>query len=361
MRGKMYFKKGVLYFAAVASALTLTAGSFGGYSLIAFAEGETTTTPAADTTGTSTTNSSTGTDEEEPVVTPPETPKEEEGGEEETPKSEEGENPTPAQPATTAAATKVTNASIVAKTTAADTSDDNDTYYYDDTDDTDTETTAAAEPVSVKVSGTNSTRLANTVKEVAEGSTVTVDMSSTKTISKDVLEAAKSENVELVLDMGGYTWTIDAANISSELHDVNLGVEFGTNDIPQDEIASLAGDDSYQTISLDYDGPFGFTASLGFNVGSGNVGKFVNLYYYNQNNELEYQNSGIVDAKGNTTVTFSHASEYLAIISDTMPDTTVTDKSPVTADTTNTIPFLAVMCAAAAVLLGLAGYRKNND
>lgn len=68
-------------------------------------------------------------------------------------------------------------------------------------------------------------------------------------------------------------------------------------------------------MSLSYDGPFGFVANLSFNVGKENVGKYVNLYYYNeQDGDLEYQNSGTVDKDGNTTLSFSHASEYVAII-----------------------------------------------
>jgi hypothetical protein len=142
-----------------------------------------------------------------------------------------------------------------------------------------------------------------------------------------------------------------------------MNVSFGAEtEIPQDEIASVAGDDSYQTISLDYDGAFGFTASLGFNVGSDNAGKYVNLYYFNKNNELEYQNSGIVDEKGNTSVVFSHASEYLAIISDSVPAATDTSvKSPVTADLASTVPYAVLMLTTGAVMLGTMAFKKRND
>jgi hypothetical protein len=143
-----------------------------------------------------------------------------------------------------------------------------------------------------------------------------------------------------------------------------MNVSFGTStEIPQNEIASVAGNDSYQTISLDYDGDFGFTASLGFNVGSANAGKYVNLYYYNKNNELEYQNSGIVDAKGDTSVVFSHASEYVAIISDTVPVTvnSTSATSPVTADFTSAVPYVVLMLSAAAAMLGTFCFKKKND
>jgi hypothetical protein len=214
------------------------------------------------------------------------------------------------------------------------------------------------------VSGADTTAVANAIKEVATGSTVSVDMSENKTITADVLEAAKGKNVDVVLDMGGYTWTINGSQITGDnLHDVNMNVSFGTNNISQNEISSLVGNNSYQTISLDYDGPFGFTASLGFNVGSANVGMYVNLYYYTDAKVMEYQNSGIVDEQGNTTLTFSHASEYVAVI-DSVAHTSssgTSAKSPVTADAAATVPFILLMCAAAAAMFGARASKKRHN
>jgi hypothetical protein len=318
------FKRGVLYFAAVAAAFALAVVQIvgvGGVSTTAAADEDgnnsATTTTAATTTAAATTTTAT----------------------------------TAKNPSKTTAA--------VAATTVAETTEADDYYYEEEP------TTAAATPTQVSISSTaSSASVAKTIEKLAEGSTATVDMSATKTISKDVLKAAKDEKVELVLDMGGYKWSIDASQISTELHDVNMNVSFGTStEIPQNEIASVAGNDSYQTISLDYDGDFGFTASLGFNVGSANAGKYVNLYYYNKNNELEYQNSGIVDAKGDTSVVFSHASEYVAIISDTVPVTvnSTSATSPVTADFTSAVPYVVLMLSAAAAMLGTFGFKKKND
>jgi hypothetical protein len=357
MRRKFSFKRGTIYLAAVAAALTLAVGQFGGYAVTAFAdekESSDTTegTPAQGTSqsGSDTANGGTGSGTTAGGTTPNNSPD-----------TEGTVNNGNSGTVTTTTTTTAQTTTAAETTTAEEIS-----YDYDDdiTEETTEEaTTAAAVPTQVSVSGANSASVAKTIEKLAEGSTVTVDMSSTKTISKDVLEAAKDEKVEIVLDMGTYKWSIDASSISSELHDVNMNVSFGaTTEIPQDEIASVAGDDSYQTISLDYDGAFGFTASLGFNVGSDNAGKYVNLYYFNKNNELEYQNSGIVDEKGNTSVVFSHASEYLAIISDSVPAATDTSvKSPVTADLASTVPYAVLMLTTGAVMLGTMAFKKKND
>jgi hypothetical protein len=251
-----------------------------------------------------------------------------------------------------------TSAVITITTGTSDDDDDDDT-------DTTTETTVAAtEATSVTVSGTNSTAVANKIKDVAAGSTVTVDMSSNKTVAKNVLEAAKGKNVDVVLDMGDYKWTINGASIGSDVHNVNMGVTFAADDIPQDEISEVAGDDSYKTISLDYDGEFGFTGFLSFGVGSENAGKYVNLYYFNADKQLEYQNSGIVDKDGNTSLSFSHASEYVAVISDTKASAatavkTTSATSPVTADSATAVPFILLIVAAAAMFAATA-YKKRD-
>jgi hypothetical protein len=221
-------------------------------------------------------------------------------------------------------------------------------YSYDDDDSDDSTTSSSTAPVTVNVKNEDKSKVETTIKDVPEGSTVTISMSDDRTISKDILETAKGKDVDLVLDMGGYTWTINGKQITgADLNDVNLNVRFDTgNGISGDDISGVAGTNAYHTISLDYDGPFGFTARLGFNVGAENVGKYVNLYYMTPDSGLDYQNTGIVDADGNTSLVFTHASEYLAVISDGASATTNT-KSPVTADSsTSVILMILLICAA---------------
>ncbi len=118
--------------------------------------------------------------------------------------------------------------------------------------------------------------------------------------------------------MGEYTWTISGKNITgADLKDIDLKVVFDEEEIPQTTIDGVAKKQSYRTVTLEYDGPFGFSADLSFEVGKEHKGKYVNLYYYNESDgTLEFQNSGVVDENGYTKHTFTHASSYVAIISD---------------------------------------------
>ena len=215
-------------------------------------------------------------------------------------------------------------------------------------------------PVEVKVDSSDKANIEKTIKQVSAGSTITVNMSDTKSVSKDVLEAAKGKDIDVVLDMGGYTWTINGTQISGEnLKDIDMSVSFGNKNIPDGDILSVAKNNQYQTISLNYDGPFGFTASLGFNVGKNNVGKYVNLYYYTDNNELEYQNTGMVDENGETKLVFTHASEYVAVISDAKPaGTTLTSGSPKTGDVSNVLLYIVLMCSALVMSFGIVTKKE---
>ncbi|MDE7063282.1 MAG: hypothetical protein K2O73_08580, partial [Lachnospiraceae bacterium] len=80
-------------------------------------------------------------------------------------------------------------------------------------------------------------KIAEVVAEIAaagNGATITVAMGDATVVPKDILEAAKGKDVDVVLQMDGYTWTINGKNILSEnLKDINLRVIRNTEYIPR--------------------------------------------------------------------------------------------------------------------------------
>ena len=163
-------------------------------------------------------------------------------------------------------------------------------------------------------------QIAAKVEEAPEKSTVVLEMKSNVTIDKEILESAKGKDVDIVLDMGDYKWTINGQNITADtLQSINMEVKFGSNAIPADKIDKLAGDNARKTISLTHEGDFGFAATLTINVGAENFGKYANLYYFNEHDDdLEFICSDMVRANGDVDLMFTHASEYVAIFSDEM-------------------------------------------
>ena len=209
------------------------------------------------------------------------------------------------------------------------------------------------------------------------GDTYTVDMSEATVVPKDVLEAAKGKDVDIVLDMNGYKWTINGNNIQADnLKDINLSVDTDSDAIPDDVISEIAGNNPVKQISLAYSGDFGFKASLTYNIGSEYAGKYGNLYYYDSTGRMIFQNAGIIDADGNISLNFSHASEYAVVIADndvTTDNDIITDNDVTTDNADNTatssiatgdsspIVLYAVLCVMAIALAGIAVVtRKKN-
>lgn len=190
-------------------------------------------------------------------------------------------------------------------------------------------------------------------------------MSDATVAPKDVLEAAKGKDVDIVLDMNGYKWTINGNNIQADnLKDINLAVDTDSDAIPDDVISELAGNNPVKQISLAYSGDFGFKASLTYNIGSEYAGKYGNLYYYDSTGRMIFQNAGAIDADGNISLNFSHASEYAVVIADYAVTTENADNTAtgsIATGDSSPIVLYAVLCVMAIALAGIAAVtRKKN-
>lgn len=183
-------------------------------------------------------------------------------------------------------------------------------------------------------------------------------------IPKDILEAAKGKNTNLVLDMGGYTWTINGMDIlASDLKDINLEVKTDTNAIPNSLISSIAGNNPVKQLSLTHNGDFGFRATLTVNVGKEYYGKYGNLFYHDSSGKMVYMNAGSIDADGNVSLGFSHASDYAVVIADQImgggTQGTPENKSPRTGDVNSIALYLGIM-GIAALAFGTVTYSRKK-
>lgn len=224
--------------------------------------------------------------------------------------------------------------------------------------------TGKKEPVKL-----DSKKIQTVVSEISaskSGQKIDVDMGKATVVPKDILEAAKGKDVDVVLKMNGYSWTINGKDIlSSNLKDIDLAVTTNTNNIPGNVISSIAGNNPVQQLSLAYSGDFGFKADLTLNVGANYAGKYGNLYYYDSTGRMVFMNAGAIGADGNVTLGFSHASEYAIVISDTQgvnadnktvtttpakASTAKTAKSAKTDDTNPVLPLMVVLFAGVALV-----------
>lgn len=213
-------------------------------------------------------------------------------------------------------------------------------------------------------------------------------MGSATVLSKDILAAAKGKDVTIQLNMGAYTWTINGKDIkASDLKDIDLMVTMNTNAVPSSIVKKLAGDNPVMQLSLAHEGDFGFQATLTLNVGSQYAGKYGNLYYYDSDGKMVYISSGKVAGDGNVSLTFSHASDYVIVLSNTKTidngdgqtgiintsTNTGTSQKPAgtnvskttdtvkTGDTAPVLPLVIVMGAAVVIIAGIVIVKKRGS
>ena len=156
------------------------------------------------------------------------------------------------------------------------------------------------------------------IKNAGTGETVVVTMKDATVIPKEILESAKGKDVNLYLEMGGYSWTINGKDVlASNLQDIDLRVEMNTGAVPPQVVQQMAGENPSIQLSLDHEGDFGFKAVLNLYVGSQYAGKYGNLFYYDSAGKMVYISTGLIGADGRVSLNFSHASDYLVVIDDT--------------------------------------------
>ncbi|MDF2908799.1 MAG: hypothetical protein K0R34_4120 [Herbinix sp.] len=157
------------------------------------------------------------------------------------------------------------------------------------------------------------------ISQAREGDTVTIEMNGSLVVPGEVFGAIRGTDTTIVFDMGdGITWSINGQSITdSSLNDVDLGVTLGTDAIPAELISQMAGEQASTTLSLAYDGPFGFTSVLTMDLNKLNAGRYGNLFYYDpETKRLTLQAVEKIGEKGIVELPFPHASDYVVIISE---------------------------------------------
>ena len=179
----------------------------------------------------------------------------------------------------------------------------------------------------IKLSDEEVADVVEKIKNAPEGATIPIDMKKATEIPKEVQEAIQGKSVNIVLQMDGYSWTLNGMDVAAtNLKDIDLEVKIDTNAIPSNIVTSIAGDSPTTQLSLTHNGDFGFRANLSLNLGSEHAGSTGNLYYYDSDGKLIFINAGQIGADGTTSLPFSHASDYVIVIDKKSSNTDPADK-----------------------------------
>ncbi|MGB4657994.1 MAG: Ig-like domain-containing protein, partial [Mobilitalea sp.] len=152
--------------------------------------------------------------------------------------------------------------------------------------------------------------------------TITVNMNHATIVPKKIFESIKGQDVTVIFKVAdGIEWSINGNDVtgadnSFNLNDVDMNVDLGADNIPEELISNLsASEDATVQLSLAYDGGFGFTATLRINLDKQNHGEIANLFYYNPNTkQLDLQSAMRIDETGNAQFDFVHASDYVIVM-----------------------------------------------
>lgn len=183
--------------------------------------------------------------------------------------------------------------------------------YTDDEEDRHEGTSGGSDRAKESADGSNLNHMKTNIDMAKPGDVIVVDMKSDNFISASILENLKDKDIDLVLNMGSYTWTIngkDVGNIPKNISNYNLKIETTS----RANLSNIAEKKDIIQIVLAHDGKLPFTATLEIKVGTQYSNKQVFLYYYNETTKrLEYQLANTVNDNGKVVLKFSHASEYL--------------------------------------------------
>lgn len=162
---------------------------------------------------------------------------------------------------------------------------------------------------------------------------VTIDMKETTVLYEETISAIRGQDIDVVLNMGNsISWTINGSNIvADEANGIDMGILVNANHIPEpllEQAYSLSATGTVIELSIAHDGPLDFHPVLTISTAVENAGRTVNLYYYNpEPGQLEFVEGTQIAENGDICFTFSHASDYVVIISETV----MTDNGTITA------------------------------
>lgn len=157
-----------------------------------------------------------------------------------------------------------------------------------------------------------------------------MDMSKTGMIYAQTLQQIREQEMEAELKVSEKaSWYVDGSTMESDgLSDINLGVTFGESRIPKDRLAILTENERYLEMSLAHEGEFGFTIVLSVKLEDAQPGQYANLFYYNEETgDFEFMCASVIGNAGSADFEFSHASDYVIIISGETKETLVQEKA----------------------------------
>lgn len=170
---------------------------------------------------------------------------------------------------------------------------------------------------------------------------IEIKMNGSTAIPITIIKELKGKNIDLILDMGEYTWTINGktvSNIENSIDEYNLNINERTDSIFDEKLEAILikqlKDSGIKKINrikgfeLAHNGEFPFSATLKLKVDKKNKGKYVFLSYLNEDTQkIEVKGYSKVSEKDEVELGFDHASSYLLSLENPILATVIKSKT----------------------------------
>ncbi|MBO5552123.1 MAG: hypothetical protein J5966_09205, partial [Lachnospiraceae bacterium] len=160
-------------------------------------------------------------------------------------------------------------------------------------------------------------RIESETDKAKEADWISVDMNGSTVVPKAALAKIAGRDVTCYFEMNDdVTWAVNGLSFDGvPEQDIDFRVRLDTRNIPARLIKEIADVYPHTNVTLEHNGPFGFTAILSLYLGEQGDGMYSNLYYYNEEDKgLEFVESSPVDGSGRASFEFTHASDYTVIV-----------------------------------------------
>lgn len=151
---------------------------------------------------------------------------------------------------------------------------------------------------------------------------VVIELSEGAVLPEEIINKVAGKDVNIVIKKEGYYWTINGNDVDSSLDaDIDFEVDIDAEVIPHEVIDEIAQGKATTQISLHHDGTLGMKATLTLELGDKgkeHTGEYANMYFYDSDETLVFQNAGLIDEEGRVSLSFAHASDYVLIFGEDM-------------------------------------------
>ncbi len=182
-------------------------------------------------------------------------------------------------------------------------------------------------------------------------------------IPAELLLGVKGEEVVIRVELeNGIIWDIYGKTVTDSAVDVDLNVVLNSDAIPEAKLAELEELGTVTSLSIEHDGDFGYRATMKYEVGEANNGKYATLFWYN-NGAFEKVGTFVVE-DGYAEFVLTHASDYAVVISDeeitedVIGEEDVTDKVEEKGDLTVISFYMMILLGLVLVVAGFFTKKK---